>query len=70
MQVWKNGKPHPLEDELGGRVGGRLASLAALAKADAAAAKTDDADAAGDDAAGDDAAPAKSGSKSGKKNKR
>lgn len=70
MQVWKKGKPHPLEDELGGRVGGRIASLVALAKADAAAAKTDDADAAGDDAAGDDAAPAKSGSKSGKKNKR
>ena len=70
MQVWKKGKPHPLEDELGGRVGGRIASLVALAKADAAAAKTDDADAKADDAAGDDAAPAKSGSKSGKKNKR
>lgn len=45
--AWKlaqRGKPHPLEAELGGRVGGRLASLEALAKAEAAAARTDDRD--------------------------
>ena len=44
MTLMKYGKPHPLEAELGGRVGGRLASLQALAKAEAAAAKTDDRD--------------------------
>ena len=82
-QVWQRGKVHPLEEELGGRVGGRTASLIALAKADAAAAKTDDADARptkaakgkaaeadakADDAKADDA-KTKSG-KSGKKSKR
>ncbi len=65
MKLMKHGKPHPLEEELGGRVGGRTASLIALAKADAAAAKTDDASA--DDGADQ---PAKGASKSGKKNKR
>jgi phosphatidylglycerol:prolipoprotein diacylglycerol transferase len=43
-KIWKHGSPAPLEDELGGRVGGRLSTLAALAKANAAAAKTDDRD--------------------------
>lgn len=43
-RLWKHGSPAPLEDELGGRVGGRLSTMAALAKANASAAKTDDRD--------------------------
>ena len=42
MTLMKHGKAHPLEAELGGRVGGRQASLVALAKAEKAAASTDD----------------------------
>ncbi|MEZ4404063.1 MAG: prolipoprotein diacylglyceryl transferase [Kofleriaceae bacterium] len=41
LQIYRRGKPAPLEAELGGRVGGRLVTMVALAKADAAAAKTD-----------------------------
>ena len=41
-RLYQNGNPAPTTAELGGRAGGRYASLAALAKAQAAGAKTDD----------------------------
>jgi phosphatidylglycerol---prolipoprotein diacylglyceryl transferase len=70
-QIFRTGKPSPLVSELGGRIGGRVATLDALARAAAATAKTDaDADGAGPDAAteADADAPGKaSKSKSGKK---